>query len=1017
MNFEIVRQRINDIVKPDSITTSDSDFLATHVKLNKINRLKKFELMPESNVNYTEDQLLNEIIMNPSNKHQFVVVYGQAGSGKSHLIRWFEAKYKNVKPENEVVLFIKRSDNTLKGTIKQLLSIPEVQNIKNKDIYERLTKASMEVPEAELKDIIYSNFWIMVDHDEKNEFGLSNLERKRLSEYLRSKEVQEMLVNEDGPIERIYSKVAENTLVDRNTVAEFKPDDFLNEDYNDILQNSDDLSRPARNVVNKLASEDGNKLAELYANYLNTFVQEVIQRCAGIQAGDFNEIFRDIRKELFNLNKNLTLFIEDITSFTGVDVSLLDALMQVHTGKDEDNICRISSIIGSTSSYVNTHFKDNHKERVTDYIYIPSNPFTKQMLYEFFGRYLNAMSIEDHVFKDWVENGAEDEDYPTYLIDETNKYWEKINLDDNKELSLYPFTKNAIDNFYKYKLGSNNQTPRLIIRDIIEPVMNELLTHKESFPSQQFNIIPVDRGLSLELSKVINDEELLKRESIFLTVWGNGKAEISQKENVNYISEIREEILKEFNLKFINFVNKVELTEHKEDETTEIKNESKSTNTINNHKLDAARVVLQNWEKGEKINISGSTGAQGTLSNALKRLNNYIFNAIDWEAKDVPYDIVERIKDSARFVGLCNTKHTTKCFYELPNTKESSLLIESFCMLILNNSRGWNYDGSELDAYIITSWLSQYENDIVKAVKYYDGANEYNYIDAVISNEIIRQVLCGQYNDSTLKNLNKAIFVEYQTYTGRETGHNNDWKSLITFMKSNDNDKKGLVAIKKYFNIQQGKGGVKQVVLDSRRLDRVLKKVRSNRLQIEDEELQLDDVIKSRKEIFLNYSEIMDRLEKVLTKEKETALAKVDIITSCFDEEDIESDDIIDFCNDIDKLMSDVQKIPLYVPIVETQHVKKNAGKIEIAIKNILKSKDEDNVIDILFCYSNDPILAINRLVTLISDLENCLDKIDFKLKPKEEMFQNNPELDLNYGFNEKISVIEECEKYFEVKE
>ena len=32
---------------------------------------------------------------------------------------------KNEKPEDEVVLFIRRSDNTLKGTIRQLLAMPE----------------------------------------------------------------------------------------------------------------------------------------------------------------------------------------------------------------------------------------------------------------------------------------------------------------------------------------------------------------------------------------------------------------------------------------------------------------------------------------------------------------------------------------------------------------------------------------------------------------------------------------------------------------------------------------------------------------------------------------------------------------------------------------------------------------------------------------------------------------------------------------------------------------------------
>lgn len=54
----------------------------------------------------------------------------------------------------------------------------------------------------------------------------------------------------------------------------------------------------------------------------------------GHWAGDFKQIFLDIRKELFRLDKKLTLFIEDVTSFTGVDTALLDALIEEHTGKE-----------------------------------------------------------------------------------------------------------------------------------------------------------------------------------------------------------------------------------------------------------------------------------------------------------------------------------------------------------------------------------------------------------------------------------------------------------------------------------------------------------------------------------------------------------------------------------------------------------------------------------------------------------------------------------------------------------
>ena len=85
-------------------------------------------------------------------------MYGQSGTGKSHLIRWFDARFKADQPDDEVVLFIRRSDNTLKGTIRQLLQKQEVQDISNKEIIKRLANASAAVPEDKLKDMIYHHF-------------------------------------------------------------------------------------------------------------------------------------------------------------------------------------------------------------------------------------------------------------------------------------------------------------------------------------------------------------------------------------------------------------------------------------------------------------------------------------------------------------------------------------------------------------------------------------------------------------------------------------------------------------------------------------------------------------------------------------------------------------------------------------------------------------------------------------------------------------------------------------------
>lgn len=320
MNLEIARNRINDVIRPDAITESFSDFMITHVPLKKLQVLEKFNNMLSTKDYKTENEIFNGLIKNEENKHQFIIVYGQSGTGKSHLIRYFQTKLERIKDDNEVIIFIRRSDNTLKGTISQLLRKPEIANMKNKDIYDRLCNASAVVSEETLKNNIYHKFIIAIEQDDNsNDITLSNPIRKSLIAFLNNEYVKEKLMSIDGPIERIYSKIAESKiLVDRDVVAEFKIDDFIFEQ--DLVDALIDADRKAVNMARRfIANDTGLEMSETVTKYINQFSNSVIQECTGLEAGDFKQIFADIRKELYAQEKNLTLFIEDITSFTGVD--------------------------------------------------------------------------------------------------------------------------------------------------------------------------------------------------------------------------------------------------------------------------------------------------------------------------------------------------------------------------------------------------------------------------------------------------------------------------------------------------------------------------------------------------------------------------------------------------------------------------------------------------------------------------------------------------------------------------
>lgn len=559
MNSEIAKERISYVARPDSITTSEGDFLATHVAIKKLKVLEKFDIAPTGGKSFSEEDIFKKYILNPEDRHQFVAIYGQSGTGKSHLIRWFAARYEQNKPKDEVVLFIRRSDNTLKGTIRQLLEKPEVQGISNKEIYDRLVKASVSVEENKLKDLIYHNFIIEIDHDlDDHDIQLGNVMKRKVVAFLNNEIVHDFLLRKKGPIERMYSKIAEHSTVDRDTIAQFEKEDFLvSQDLYESIQHAGADRKAERLALELLSDEKGATTAKKIADYLNQFRNDVIQRCAGIEPGDFKQIFLDIRKELFRLDKKLTLFIEDVTSFTGVDTALLDALIEEHTGKrDGGSLCRISSVVGTTNNYLQHNFKDNHKDRITKYVYIPSDVLDEDGLYEFVARYVNTMSLNEDIISDWVNGHANPEDYPIHDVVE-GKNWEYINVGHEKKINIYPFTKNSILYFYNNVLEKGHQTPRYIIRDIIEPVVRDAIFNKENFPSIDVKIVNVNTTLSFRIHSQVDDQDAAARLLKFMSVWGNGTPDQYEENGKIYISAISKDMYDDFSFPVLQ-MDKVE---------------------------------------------------------------------------------------------------------------------------------------------------------------------------------------------------------------------------------------------------------------------------------------------------------------------------------------------------------------------------------------------------------------------------------------------------------------------------
>ena len=127
MRAEIVKKRMKDVLRVESITSSQGDFLATHVPFQKMLVTGGHGEM-KTVTEISEEEVFQKYFDSSSmiDQHQLLIVEGSSGAGKSHFIRWICAKLENMENPDEVILLVRRSDNTLKGTIKQLLQMKEV---------------------------------------------------------------------------------------------------------------------------------------------------------------------------------------------------------------------------------------------------------------------------------------------------------------------------------------------------------------------------------------------------------------------------------------------------------------------------------------------------------------------------------------------------------------------------------------------------------------------------------------------------------------------------------------------------------------------------------------------------------------------------------------------------------------------------------------------------------------------------------------------------------------------------
>lgn len=1030
MRLEVAKNRITEVLRADTMTTSKGDFFATHVPLQNIEIYTKFDpndakkSVKFRSKDVSEDYIFKNIILNPEDKHQFILVMGESGAGKSHLIRWYNACLENYVRENEIVLFIRRNDNTLKGTIKQLLQHDEIKGLNNKELYERLLKATAVVSESMLKNEILSKFRIHIqddlDTDDTDEEQLTYTDKKRLIAFLKYSKIEEKLKEINGPIDRIYSKIAQSDKVMSDINAMFEVKDFNIDDdenidlLNDIIADAD---RDTKALANKINTDPDYK--EKITNYLNSFLDKVIQSCSGLQAGDFEEIFMEIRRNLRKQGKSLTILIEDITSFTGVNIELLNALTTEHTGQGNQDLCRISSVIGITSGYFKDHFKANYRDRTTLFVYLKNNIFSEEYLYEFVGKYLNAMSISNDEIEAWAKGGALPEQYPIHKIDE-GENWDYYEMPDGRKLNLYPFTKYAIINLYNYRLSTEQlKTPRYILQYIIEPVVRDILVDQVAFPNVKELANYNGNPSTLLRSKIFDSQSINKEDKermfLFMCLWGDGSDKIEIRNDKKFISGISEEVYKELNLPILDNLQKIKMTDVSVHKSEEEGKKVVQGNTIkpmnseiikNNQKVQKIIAILEDWLSGGIINVGTTTGNEAILSRARDNIIKYIQSAINWQIEGVALDNLKKVNDSKFSLIGFERQARGNYLVELKANRQTQKIVEAFVRWEVEGNNSWNFDNGDYYALAVEIWTEQIKSSIIEALNYSKGKNV-NYKKFAIALEMYRQLIFGQIRGKWNFYKSNTFFENDVCNIDTSSEHSREWISLQEQIKRIFDQIDPRKTALQCYNLIQGKGGNK-IYLDRTKFDKDFIDIKKSQLSLED--IKYEDDIKGRGEIEEQFNNISAKIDTAYNAERNKIIAERDTIEQILGCNTMSVEEISDLLANAQSFYDEVGNAKLYAEYPALDSIKRNKNKISEALSSINEILSNNDVFDNLILMSHDPLKAISGFTKFIKKLKDDIERIDNQMKKEENRVIEETGHTIRDPYQDERDTIDECD-------
>lgn len=554
-DFWPTEQNILHCIKPEAESDWDEVFLAVHqpMRLMKkpFDQTGRSEGLAVTEANFLRDFLNRDL---PTGT-LLMLILGDSGIGKSHLVRWLDVQLKwQSGAEQRHVIRIPKS-SSLKTVLFEILK--DLRGSQYDEIRKKLQAAREQLDVIGAEERIRAELLAAIrrknaDAKQNKETALTrglkvettddewvtHGDQQRglpalLSDAVTSQLFMQGAANRPGIISQLALHLTTDSTDDRPPRRNFEDADFLRPESFD----ESEAGSPARRYLQQLDRQDGRE-RKTAIRLLNGILDNALNPLASPTDTSLSEIFLEIRRQLLTEGRELVLLVEDFAVLSGIQGALLTAITREGVRDGTNDLCPMRTALAVTSGYDFGRY-DTVKTRAKFGWYVEESGAEEDermldRICDYVGAYLNAARFgaeslkQQHVQHD-------DKHWPPNFANESNlSDTEQIQLEafgrSEQGWHLFPFNKASIRQLADLHLRDAHNTLRLNPRTIINHMLIEVLRDyrasylRDEFPTEGFlgfNTNQLNVTLLRDVSDAESNRAVQKRYLALLRYWGD----------------------------------------------------------------------------------------------------------------------------------------------------------------------------------------------------------------------------------------------------------------------------------------------------------------------------------------------------------------------------------------------------------------------------------------------------------------------------------------------------------------